>query len=246
MSGKDEDGEGNTGEGETHTLFVLEALVRGAHGLFGVGCLLFGDGEEEGGKEVGEGREWAETGERGTEEGSHGGERSSFKGEKDARKTRDRRPTRLCPAMFRLTPRLCQALKRSTGVTGLAVHPNPLPQLIKTYESTISALSSIPQTSVYRQGTEALTRHKLSVVQAVNGDIAAAERKLDEGQIEESLDIASDELELAQKMVEWKAYVTALTLAMHNPLTPVRFSWEDLQEAPEPGQWEYFGKTSSS
>ncbi|XP_006454374.1 hypothetical protein AGABI2DRAFT_189651 [Agaricus bisporus var. bisporus H97] len=129
--------------------------------------------------------------------------------------------------MFRLTRPLYQALKRSTGVTGLAVHPNPLPELIKTYESTISILSSIPQTSVYRQGTEALTRHKLNIVQAVNGDIVEAEKKLNEGQIEESLDIASDELQLAQKMLEWKA-------------------WEDLQEAPEPGQWEYFGKTSSS
>lgn len=109
--------------------------------------------------------------------------------------------------MFRLTRPLYQVLKKTTGITGLAVHPNPLPELIKTYESTLSVLSTIPQTSVYRQGTEALTRHKLNIVQAVNGDIAAAEKKLNEGQIEESLDIASDELQLAQKMVEWKAYV---------------------------------------
>ncbi|KAF9453778.1 Ndufa5, NADH-ubiquinone oxidoreductase subunit [Macrolepiota fuliginosa MF-IS2] len=128
--------------------------------------------------------------------------------------------------MFRLTRPLYQVLKKTTGITGLAVHQNPLPELAKTYESTLSILSTIPQTSVYRQGTEALTRHKLNIVQAANGDIFAAEKKLNEGQIEESLDIASDELELAQKMVEWKA-------------------WEDLEEAPEPGQWEYFGKASS-
>lgn len=112
--------------------------------------------------------------------------------------------------MFRLTRPLFQTLKQSTGITGLAVHPNPLPQLVKTYESTLSILSAIPQTSVYRQGTEALTRHKLNIVQAANGDIGAAEKKLNEGQIEESLDIASDELELAQKMVEWKACVPPL------------------------------------
>ncbi|KAF5356211.1 hypothetical protein D9756_003794 [Leucocoprinus leucothites] len=127
--------------------------------------------------------------------------------------------------MFRLTRPLFQAFKQSTGITGLAVHPNPLPELVKTYESTLSTLSTIPQTSVYRQGTEALTRHKLNIVQTANGDIRAAEKKLNEGQIEESLEIASDELELAQKMVEWKA-------------------WEDLEEAPEPGQWEYFGKST--
>lgn len=123
--------------------------------------------------------------------------------------------------MFRLTRPLYQALKRSTGVTGLAVHPNPLPELIKTYESTISILSSIPQTSVYRQGTEALTRHKLNIVQAVNGDIVEAEKKLNEGQIEESLDIASDELQLAQKMLEWKAYVTFSLATQSMPLTPL-------------------------
>ena len=116
----------------------------------------------------------------------------------------------LIPFMFRLTRPLFQTLKQSTGITGLAVHPNPLPQLVKTYESTLSILSAIPQTSVYRQGTEALTRHKLNIVQAANGDIGAAEKKLNEGQIEESLDIASDELELAQKMVEWKACVPPL------------------------------------
>lgn len=107
--------------------------------------------------------------------------------------------------MFRLTRPLYQVLKKTTGITGLAVHPSPLPQLIKTYESTLSILSTIPQTSVYRQGTEALTRRKLNIVQAANGNISDAEKKLNEGQIEESLDIASDELELAQKMVEWKA-----------------------------------------
>lgn len=110
--------------------------------------------------------------------------------------------------MLRLTRPLYQALKTSTGITGLAVHPNPLPELARTYESTLSILSTIPQTSVYRQGTEALTRHKLTIVQTAKGDIRTAESKLNEGQIEESLDIASDELDLARKMAEWKAYAT--------------------------------------
>ena len=39
-----------------------------------------------------------------------------------------------------------------------------------------------------------------------NGNVTAAEQQLDEGQIEEALDIAADELGLAAKMVEWKAY----------------------------------------
>lgn len=111
--------------------------------------------------------------------------------------------------MFRLTrPLFNQVLKTTTGITGLKVHANPLPELAKTYQSTLSALSALPSSSVYRQGVEALTQHKLSIVQKANGDIEAAEKELDEGHIEESLDIAKDELELVAKIAEWKAYVS--------------------------------------
>ncbi|KAF8912701.1 ETC complex I subunit conserved region-domain-containing protein [Gymnopilus junonius] len=129
--------------------------------------------------------------------------------------------------MFRLTRPLLQALKQTTGIHGLNVHSNPLPELVKTYESTLTTLSAIPQTSVYRQGVEALVRHKLNIVNNANGDISEAEAQLKEGHIEEALDIAADELSLAAKMVEWKA-------------------WEPLEEKPEPGQWEYAGVANSS
>jgi len=64
-------------------------------------------------------------------------------------------------------------------------------------------------------------------VQDANGDIATVEKRLDEGQIEEALGVAKDELKLVSNMLEWKA-------------------WESLEEKPAPGQWEYFGKTSGS
>ncbi|KAI0307734.1 Ndufa5, NADH-ubiquinone oxidoreductase subunit [Multifurca ochricompacta] len=129
--------------------------------------------------------------------------------------------------MLRFTRPLLQVSKLSTGIYGLAVHPNPLPELTKTYESTLAALSSIPGHAAYRQGTEALTLRKLKIVQNANGDIAEVEKQLDEGQIEQLIAIAKDELNLVGKMVEWKA-------------------WEALEEKPEPGQWEYFGKTSTA
>jgi len=66
----------------------------------------------------------------------------------------------------------------------------------------------------------------LRIVQDANGDIAEVEKQLDEGQIEQAIVIAKDELSLVGKMAEWKA-------------------WEPLEEKPEPGQWEYFGKTST-
>ncbi|KAF9499714.1 Ndufa5, NADH-ubiquinone oxidoreductase subunit [Pleurotus eryngii] len=129
--------------------------------------------------------------------------------------------------MLRASRPLFQVLKRTTGITGLNVHPDPLPQLAKTYESTLSVLAAIPPTSVYRQGVEALTQRKLKIVQDAQGDIAAVEKQLDEGQIEESLDIASDEFKLAAQMVDWKA-------------------WEPLEEKPPQGQWEYFGQESTA
>jgi NADH dehydrogenase (ubiquinone) 1 alpha subcomplex subunit 5 len=111
--------------------------------------------------------------------------------------------------MFRLTRPLFQAVRKTTtGITGLQVHPNPLPELAKTYQSTLSLLSSIPESSVYRQGVEAITQRKLEIVNAANGNVAAAEKELNEGQIEEVLDVAKDELNLASKMIEWKPYAS--------------------------------------
>lgn len=118
--------------------------------------------------------------------------------------------------MLRLTrPLLNQIRKTTTGYVGLEVHPNPLPVLQETYKQTLSTISSIPKTSVYRQGVEALTQRKLNIIEAANGDVAAAEKELDEGQIELSIDIAKDELSLANKMLEWKAYAVLALYLLH-------------------------------
>lgn len=117
--------------------------------------------------------------------------------------------------MFRLTrPLFNQVLRTSTGITGLAVHPNPLPELAKAYESTLSLLSTIPTSSVYRQGVEALTQNKLKIVQEAKGDVSVVEKQLDEGLIEQALDVANDELNLVSKMIEWKACVLLVSLLL--------------------------------
>jgi len=125
--------------------------------------------------------------------------------------------------MFRITRPLAQAVRQSTGLTGLATHSDPLPELTKIYKSTLSVLGTIPAHSVYRQGVEALTRHRLNIVQKAE-TIAEVEEQLGDGVIELSLDTARDELGLAEKMLEWKA-------------------WEPLEEKPEPGQWDYVGES---
>jgi NADH dehydrogenase (ubiquinone) 1 alpha subcomplex subunit 5 len=116
--------------------------------------------------------------------------------------------------MFRLTRPLLQASKLSTGIHGIPVHPNPLPELTRTYESTLTALTSIPDHAAYRQGAEALTLRKLKIVQDASGDVAQVEKRLDEGQIEQAIAIAKDELGLVSKMSEWKAYVTSSCISV--------------------------------
>ncbi len=111
-----------------------------------------------------------------------------------------------------------QRLRQSTGITGLDVHPAPLPTLAGVYEATLNLLKALPETSVYRQSAEAVTRQRLSVVQrhlsgaagAAKGEnsdelaIEAVEEELDSGLIEEVLKQAKDEEGLAGKMIEWK------------------------------------------
>ncbi|KAH7064162.1 ETC complex I subunit conserved region-domain-containing protein [Paraphoma chrysanthemicola] len=52
-----------------------------------------------------------------------------------------------------------------TGLTGLVTHPSPRSTLLYHYNSTLDKLKKIPESSVYRQSTEALTRHRLQIVE---------------------------------------------------------------------------------
>jgi NADH dehydrogenase (ubiquinone) 1 alpha subcomplex subunit 5 len=52
-----------------------------------------------------------------------------------------------------------------TGLTGLYTHPSPRSTLLFNYNATLDKLKRIPETSVYRQSTEALTRHRLKVIE---------------------------------------------------------------------------------
>jgi NADH dehydrogenase (ubiquinone) 1 alpha subcomplex subunit 5 len=52
-----------------------------------------------------------------------------------------------------------------TGLTGLLTHPSPRSTLLYYYTSTLDKLKQIPESSVYRQSTEALTKHRLQVVE---------------------------------------------------------------------------------
>ncbi|GAC99606.1 potential mitochondrial Complex I, B13_NDUFA5 subunit [Pseudozyma hubeiensis SY62] len=126
-------------------------------------------------------------------------------------------------------------LKKSTNITGLDVSTSPLSELESRYTKTLSLLSTLPEQSVYRQATSALTQQRLDIVAKFNGQAKAvsskpdqleelyeqAEQELDAGQLEQVLEQAVAEYRLAAKMVDWKA-------------------WEPLEHPPAPGQWSYF------
>lgn len=53
-----------------------------------------------------------------------------------------------------------------TGLTGLTTHPRPRQALLILYTTTLNKLQNIPESSVYRQATEALTKHRLKIIES--------------------------------------------------------------------------------
>ncbi|KAF8516214.1 NADH2 dehydrogenase [Hysterangium stoloniferum] len=129
--------------------------------------------------------------------------------------------------MFRLSRPLYQkVLKASTGITGLSVHPNPLPDLRATLQLTLQRLNGIPQHSAYRRATTAIVQNRLDILDRAGEDVGRVEREIDQGQIEEVIAQAQDELRLVDHMGEWKA-------------------WEGLEEQAPAGQFGYPGTVTS-
>ena len=110
-------------------------------------------------------------------------------------------------------------LKKSTNITGLDVNPAPLAELEARYTKTLALLTTLPEQSVYRQATTALTQQRLTIVEEARKQAdaakanpeqlesiyAEAEAKLDAGQLEQVLEQAVAEYRLAAKMIDWKA-----------------------------------------
>ncbi|KAH6856767.1 ETC complex I subunit conserved region-domain-containing protein [Chaetomium sp. MPI-CAGE-AT-0009] len=54
-----------------------------------------------------------------------------------------------------------------TGLTGLTTHASPRSTLLYLYTSTLDKLKAVPEHSVYRQSVEALTKHRMALVEGV-------------------------------------------------------------------------------
>jgi NADH dehydrogenase (ubiquinone) 1 alpha subcomplex subunit 5 len=113
--------------------------------------------------------------------------------------------------------------KQTTELTGLAVHPRPFAALDETYNKTLKLLETLPSESVYRQAAHALTTSRLDALRetqkrhantlnnpgadavVVEEAVQDFENAVDQGQIEEVIIQAQDELYLTGKMLEWKS-----------------------------------------
>lgn len=54
-----------------------------------------------------------------------------------------------------------------TGLTGLLTHTSPRSTLLFLYSSTLDKLQAMPEHSVYRKSTEALTKHRMRIVESI-------------------------------------------------------------------------------
>ncbi|KAI5292108.1 hypothetical protein KEM52_006613 [Ascosphaera acerosa] len=53
----------------------------------------------------------------------------------------------------------------ATGLAGLLTHPHPRPALLHAYKTTLQKLRAFPESSAYRKSVEALTAHRLAIVE---------------------------------------------------------------------------------
>jgi len=111
------------------------------------------------------------------------------------------------------------AIKKTTGLVGLAVEANPHEKLKVLYQKIAETLQLIPKGAAYREYTEQIVGERLDFVNK-EPDIQKLEAKINSGQIEEVISQAKDELSLARKMLEWKP-------------------WEPLTGEAPPGQWKW-------
>jgi NADH dehydrogenase (ubiquinone) 1 alpha subcomplex subunit 5 len=103
-----------------------------------------------------------------------------------------------------------QILKKTTGLTGLAVSKDPHHSLTTLYHKILRSLEKIPDQSKYKEHTKKLTEQRLHIVNTEK-NISKLEEKINAGQIEEVIKQAEYELVLAKKMIDYKAWEPLLS-----------------------------------
>jgi NADH dehydrogenase (ubiquinone) 1 alpha subcomplex subunit 5 len=103
--------------------------------------------------------------------------------------------------MFRIARRFSS---KTTGIVGLEKHPNPVPELQTVYQRILERLDSV-QDSSYKQATLELVNKRLQVLKDTQ-DPLEIQNRINDGQIEELLVMAHDELKLIPEMEKYKVW----------------------------------------
>lgn len=74
------------------------------------------------------------------------------------------------------------ALKKTTGLTGLAVAKSPHHTLVVLYGKILRALQKMPESAAYRKYTEQIVCERADAVKSTP-DVAALEKKIGCGQV---------------------------------------------------------------
>lgn len=114
---------------------------------------------------------------------------------------------------------MASAIKKSTGLTGLAVCRNPHQILSIMHNKILRCIEKMPEDAAYRKFTEQIITERQTAVQNET-TVEGLENALKGGQAEELIVQAERELQLARKMLDWKP-------------------WESLIEEPPNNQWKW-------
>jgi NADH dehydrogenase (ubiquinone) 1 alpha subcomplex subunit 5 len=102
------------------------------------------------------------------------------------------------------------ATKTSTGLTGLIADANSRQNLISLYSELKSKISILPEDLVYRNGMLAILKSRRELLTNEAYSDLDVETKIGEGQLEELVDQAHDEIKLVDKLSnEWKPWETS-------------------------------------
>merc|ERR1711893_27408 len=97
------------------------------------------------------------------------------------------------------------ALKKATGLTGLAVARDPYKTLTVLYDKILRTIQKMPEDAAYRKNTQVIIQERLNAVKT-QPEVEKLEAKINGGQVEELILQAQRELSLSRKMIEWQAW----------------------------------------
>jgi len=122
--------------------------------------------------------------------------------------------------------------KKSTGLAGLKVNPNAREDLIKLYEQCIRDLTLLPEPAYYRKYCEKVIGWRLQVLKD-NLDIEVIEYTIDNGQIEQLIEGAKNQLKLIVIMAANKEIYFGKDPA-NPPEAPILVENQPVRGAPKP------------